>query len=457
MPQRLTADQRILDLVHEESWEQVASVFLSYHPADIADVINHSPDDAHSKLFSLIADDVKPDVLAELESTASADVIESLTNLQLSDIVEEMAPDDAADVIQELPDERSEKVLDLMEAEESEEVRELLKYGDETAGGIMTTDVVAMRENQTVQEAVNAIADLDSHEPFVYAYIVDDHHRLIGHVNVWDLLRERDKTRPLKLLVHKDYVAVSVETDQEDVARVLAKYDLSALPVTETDGKLVGRITADDVIDVLEEEASEDILRLAGSDDAELEDPSALKSCSVRLPWLLITLVGGFLVAYLMHRFLLRIPHIIVLGAFAPIVLAMGGNTGIQASTIVVRSIALGTLTGQSVVRLLTRELLVGLMMGTVCGLTVGAFALVMVSCSVQPPGFAPLHIASIVAVALLSAMAFAAVFGAFVPIILNRFRIDPAVASGPFVTITNDISALTIYFLITALLIGPA
>ena len=451
-PHRQTPDPDIARLVRSDSWDRLAAILNSLHPADIADVIDDAPRDAHERLFSLLNDELKPDVLAELEAAAGADVLESMTASEISHIVEDMAPDDAADVLGDMPDEQSKRVLELMKCGESQDISKLLEYDEESAGGIMTTDVVAMSENQTVQEALDAIAYMDEGEPFYHAHIVDPDDKLIGHVDIWELLRERNKTRPLGELVHRDFVAASVFMDQEDVAHLISQYDLNVVPVIDARGRLVGRITADDIMDVIEEEASEDILRLAGSDDEELENPSLLKSCAVRLPWLFITLLGGFVTSVLLKQFHAQIGNmqLVMLAYFVPIVLAMGGNAGIQSSTLVVRRLALDDIEHRNILSLLSREILVGIIMGAICGILISLWVRFMIGTETTAPAT---RLASVVGIALCSAMTFAVAFGALVPIALDRFSIDPAVASGPFVTITNDISALLIYFGITVLL----
>lgn len=454
MPNPPIPEELILEFLEAENWDAVSSALAGKHPADIADLIQHAPTDAHSRLFSLLSDDVKPDVLAEIEDH-SAEILRSLSNDELSDIVEEMSPDDAADILADLSDARSEQVLELMEKEESEDVRRLLEYDEETAGGIMTTDVVAMRERQTVEDALDAIANLDEDGRFYYAYLVDEGGRLAGYVEIWDLLRQKDRQCQLDRIAHRQFVAANVHADQEEVAQIMSKYDLSALPVVDDRGVLVGRVTADDVMEVIEEEASEDILRLAGSDDAELDSPSPLRSCAVRLPWLLVTLLGGVVTSTLLRGFLSSIGNVLILGAFVPVVLAMGGNTGIQSSTLVVRSIALGRMKGRGVLALLGRELLVGAIMGLICAAAIGLWAHVLIANSpAHSMGLSALHLAAVVGMALFSAMTFAAMFGAFVPLVLNKFGVDPAVASGPFITMANDISALLIYFGVTILLV---
>ncbi len=250
------------------------------------------------------------------------------------------------------------------------------------------------------------------------------------------------------------FIAAEVSMDQEEVANLMGKYDLDVIPVVDETGVLVGRITSDDVMDVIEAEASEDIFRLAGSNDTELESTGLIRSCAARLPWLIITLLGGCITSVILNVFHERIHDIFLLAAFVPIVLAMGGNAGIQSSTLVVRSLALGHIQRGSMREMLGREILTGGLMGLICGALLGLWALLMVKLGPTGSGPAALSVALVVGIALFAAMTFAALFGAFVPTLLARLRVDPAVASGPFVTITNDIAALLIYYGITVLLI---
>jgi magnesium transporter len=440
----------IRELVLDDAWPQLRKLFAASHPADIADLIDRAPRDSHARLFQLIDEERQPDVLAELDPEAGHAILSALTTEEISELVEEMAPDDAADLLGDLPEHRSDEVLDLMEEEESEDVRKLMEYPEDSAGGIMTTKVVAMKANQSVQEAIAAIADLDESEPFVYAYIVDDNNRLTGVVDIWELLREKNKERALSDIGHSS-AAAHAQDDQEEVAHMMSQYDLSAIPVVDDQGCLIGRITSDDVIDVIKEEATEDILRMAGLDDAAFEARSPLHDASIRLPWLFITLGGGVLTALILNAFRQYTSQIGILGIFVPAILAMGGNTGIQASTLMVRSIALnGGGRGRDLTRILGREIGTGALMGVVCGLLIGLWAHFLASREAASMLLPPLQLASIVATALFSAMTFAAVFGAVVPLILDRSRIDPAVAAGPFVSIANDISALLIYFAVT-------
>lgn len=446
--------EQIQFCIRGELWEKLPPLFDQLHPADIADVIEDAPDDIKNQIFDLLDDEGKADVIAELDDATEADILEDLTAEEISGIAEEMAPDDAADMLAELAEGRSEEVLDLMEDEDSEEVRELLQYEEDTAGGRMTTDFVALPETLTAKDALIHIGSLEFDEPVYFAYVIDSDERLKGYVQLWQMLKTENRQKPLRELTEETAFTIHPETDQEEVAQMMSKYDLSSLPVIDHEGKLIGRITIDDVVDVLEEEASEDIFKLAGSDDAELEDPSPFSSCKARLPWLLITLATGFITSMILKGFIQRITtmEVLALSFFVPIVMGMGGNTGIQSSTLIIRGLALGSFNEKTLNRLLLREMATGMLMGVICGSVIGVWARFVIGGSTA---FHPAFLALSVGIALFSAMMFAAIFGAAVPLILNRFKIDPAVASGPFVSASNDIFALLIYYGVTFLMIS--
>ncbi|MBN2162258.1 MAG: magnesium transporter [Pontiellaceae bacterium] len=450
--------ERINFCIKGELWEQIPKFFAELHPADIAEIINHAPTASQNTLFELIDDDIKPDVLAELDDQTEADILDEMTAEEISDIIEEMAPDDAADVLGELEEERSAEILNLMEDEDSEEVRELLQYEEDTAGGIMTSDFVVVRASMTAAAAIEYIGSLELDEPIYYAYVVDSEGRLSGYVQLWELLKTTNRTRKLADLCEQEPITVHTDTDQEEVARIASKYDLSSLPVLDWQNKLVGRITVDDIMDVIEEEASEDIFRLAGSSDAELEDTSPLQACKARLPWLLITLGTGFITSLILTSFdeHLKLAGIGALIAFVPIIMGMGGNTGIQSSTLIIRGIALDASHSRKITKIISHEIIAGAIMGLICGTTIGLWAHFLIA-GKHIPMIHPAYLALTVAVALFSAMAFAAVFGALVPVLLDRIKIDPAVASGPFVTSSNDIFALLIYYGVTFVMVGAS
>ena len=450
--------ERINFCIKGELWEQIPKFYEELHPADIAEIINHAPPNAQNRLFDLIADDIKPDVLAELNEQTGADILDDMTAEEISGIIEDMAPDDAADVLGDLEKARSAEILNLMEEEDSVEVRELLQYDEDTAGGIMTPDVVSVLSSMTAAEAIDYIGSLELDEPLYHLYVIDVEGKLLGWVQLWELLRQGNRNLPLHQLVKEDSIHVHTDADQEEVARLAAKYDLSSLPVLDWQDKLVGRVTVDDIMDVIEEEASEDIFKLAGSSDLELEDTSPLRACRARLPWLLITLATGFVTSLILTSFdqHLKLAGIGAMIAFVPIIMGMGGNTGIQSSTLIIRGIALGASHSKRIGRIVTHEVIAGAIMGLICGITIGLWAHFLIA-SKGIPIIAPSYLALTVAVALFSAMAFAAVFGALVPVLLDRIKIDPAVASGPFVTSSNDIFALLIYYGVTIAMVGAS
>ncbi len=463
MPKPTPNKEQVSLHIRNKDWEELRGILSGCHPADIADVIERSPASAHEKLFALLEDDLKPDVLAELEGDAAEDVIEGLTSSELAEVVEDMSPDDAADVLADMTEKQSQEVLGLMDDEDSDDVRELLKHDPETAGGIMTTDVISMREDQSVHEALQAIAFEEHDENVFNAYVVDEDQLLIGYIDIWELLRSPDKKQILVTIVQRDFVSVTTDTDQEEVAHLIRRYDLSALPVVDFDGRLVGRITADDVIDVIADEASEDIMKMAGSAADELEHTSPLRSSLSRLPWLLVTMIGGFVTSIILREFQYYLaeragtePSIDMdLIALIPIVLAMAGNAGIQSSTLLVRSIALGSIHTRNVRDLFTREILTGSIMGLVCGAILSGWSLLTSTNELLTGGISGLELAGATGFSLFCAMTFATAFGAIVPLALNRARIDPALASGPFVIIANDVAALLIYFGILAALLA--
>jgi len=424
----------------------VAEAVGDVHPREVAEALLELDSAERLWCFRHLPAGMKPDVLAELEELGAVDFINALSDTELAEAVEEMAPDDAADVIADLEAPRGSSVLKLMSKEESDEIRQLLRYGPETAGGIMTPDVVSLPADITVAQALQRLGEVETDEPIYNVFVTDSDGRLVGVVRLWDLIRLKDRNATLGEVADRDIVAARVDMDQEEVSRLMLRFDLAAIPVVDHSGRLVGRITADDVMDVLEEEASEDIFRMAGSDDAELTAASPWKASRIRIRWLLITLLTGVVTSMLLKNFINNLSQVLALSFFVPIVMAMGGNTGIQSSTLLVRAIALGLVKGRSIARLLLREIASAVIMGLICGTVIGIWAYYLISRGAISQEYPVLFLAFTVGTAMLCAMTFGALFGALVPLTLHRLKIDPAVASGPFVTSFNDIFALLIY-----------
>ena len=442
---------RVAALIDQELWGQAAAEIASLEPADIAEFISHYNRDVIEALFKVLPESIKPDVLAELDPEIAAEITESMTSGEISDLFEEMEPDDAADVLGELDKAISSQVIEQMDEEEAEDVRRLMTYPEDSAGGIMTTDLVQMYGTQTVLEALDAIAEREDETHIYQIYVVDAEHRLVGTVTIWDLLRQHNRGVKLAEIMDHEFFSVRSDMDQEEVARTIAKYSLSVIPVVDSQGVLLGRVTHDDVLHVIKEEAEEDIFRLAGSDDDELGNSSILRSCAIRLPWLAITLLGGVVTSTLLNLYAKHFSALVILAAFIPNVMAMGGNTGLQSSVLLIREIAAGPARRHAMGKLLFHEVRTGALMGLVCGIGIFIWAVALMKLS--PPESmpcSPFYLAAVIGLSLFAAMSFAAGFGAVVPILLDRVKIDPAVASGPFISVMNDISALLIYYAIS-------
>ncbi len=445
----------VVEAARQGDWDALRRHFDGQHPADIADAIL-AVDEAHRKdTFLLVDADTRPDVLAELNEREEADdIVRALSDQELSDIVEDMSPDDAADVIAELDEERSHAVLTRMEDEDSEEVRALLAFEPESAGGIMTNEVLALPRRLSVAQALQAIAKLDMEEPFYTLFVVDREQTLVGSIGLWELIRLPPDTS-LAEAMHPDPVRVQAGVDQEHVAQIMKKYDLNSLPVVTPGGRLIGRITIDDVLDVISDEATEDMLRMAGTDDSELTGDTAWASCRARLPWLLITLFNGFLTSMLMDRFMSRLHAVIVLSLFIPMVMAMGGNTGIQTSIVFVRNLALGNLTFRNARRMLFRELRSGLLMGFICGALITLWVPVVMRLTGATAPFPAYYVGAVAGASLFIAMTLAAVLGGVFPLLFTKLRIDPATSCGPLITAAIDFVSLAVYFGVSLLLVA--
>lgn len=448
--------KHIFDLIDDDQINFAVTEILKLAPADIAEIIEDCPIAILSQIFIALPQNLKPDVLSELDTEIAAAIVEMLPSETASSIFTEMDPDDAADVLSELNSETQSEVIEGMDDDEADDVRMLMSYPEDSAGGIMTTDLISMSPDHTIRDVLDAITGWEEDDHVHQVYVVSSDNKLLGIVSIWKLLCQKNRATPLSNLMTTQFQTVHYDLDQEAVARLLAKYDLSVIPVVNDDNELLGRVTSDDVIDVIQEEAEEDIFRLAGSDDEELHNTSIFKSCMIRLPWLCVTLLGGCITASLLTHYTQYFKSVLVLASFIPNVMAMGGNTGLQSSILLVREIATGTTQNRALNRLIFHELRTGALMGFICG--TGLFLLSTLIISLQAPSspdFPPAwELGTVVGVSLFAAMSFASAFGAVIPLVLHRFKIDPAVASGPFISVINDISALLIYYAISFFLI---
>jgi len=420
------------------------------HAADLAVVFRFLTLREQEAIFNLM-DDVEHEAVlfSELEEEILIKLIEDMPADKIAGILEQMPKDDVADLLGKLSDERSKALLDLMTKEESEEVEGLLRYDEETAGGIMLPDFIALKENTTAREAIEALqrdyADIEM--PF-YLYVVDDHGHLVGVISLRQLVVVPPQTE-LKAIMTTDVVSVQTETDQEEVARIVARYNVLAVPVVDENNNPVGIVTVDDVVDIIREEATEDFLKMAGigGGGEYIESQSIFKSVQKRLPWLLASWVGGIVACYVVGHFQQSLSKLIYLAGFMPIIMGMGGNVGTQTSTSVVRGLATGRIDVKQIWNVILKELSVGALLGFFYGLLLSLFAQFRY-------GYDQWELGLVVGFSMICSMTVAAAVASCLPLIFHRLHVDPAVATGPFVTTSTDILSVFFYFQIATLLL---
>ena len=379
----------------------------------------------------------------------------------LTEILVELPPDDAVDMLGELSDEASEEILEQMPDEVADRLEELLGYDEETAGGIMTPDIVAVPASASVADAVEHVRQASQQEDLNEVFVVDAAHKLVGVVPLRRLVTNPPSTK-LGDICDCDPVTVMVDDDQETVVQAIRKYDVMEAAVLAADGRLVGRITHDDLLDVAEEEAAEDLLRMAGTDTSELETSSVFQAARIRLTWLLPCMFGMLLTAAVLQiaepKF--DIALFGALALFVPMIGATGGNTGIQITTVIVRGFATGELASTKLVRALVREGRIALTMAPVCGLLawglVTMFFPIFAWMGVEAGGLAdPARVAQAVGIAMTLAILVAGFLGIALPFSFRRLGVDPAVSSGPLVTTVNDVVSVTIYMTVAAMIVA--
>jgi magnesium transporter len=413
------------------------------HPADIVQALRHLPVEQLVAIFRLLGPEQASGVLSELDDTTLIQLVQALEEVEISQILNRMPAEHAADIVEELPAEQAEKILDLMEEEKSEEVQELLEYPEQSAGRLMSPDVVAVHESATIEDAIQHIRKSISEEKAFELYVVDDHRHLVGVVPLRRLLIADPRTRILAIR-NEDVVSVTPETDREEVARIVAKYDLVSVPVVDAQHRLIGTITVDDVLDIIGEEASEDIFRIAGSDASELERRSPRQVALMRLPWILATLLIEMVAGLVIHYFDQTLGKVILLASFMPVIQAISGNTGLQSVTMVVRGLATGHVHLDRWWEPLRRQIQTSSIIGAVCALVVGTIGWMWHSAA----------FGLVVAVSMFVSVNLSGAAGTAIPMISKSLGFDPAMTAGPFETALQDVFGVTIFLsLATALL----
>jgi magnesium transporter len=413
------------------------------HPADIAAVLHQLSVTEQATVVRTLSQERAGEVLAEMDDEALLGLVRALDDAEVSRILDEMPPEDAAGVVEELPSEQAEKILDLMEDAKSEEVQELLEYPEHSAGRLMSPDCVAVNERATVEQAIEHVRKSVSEERAFEVYVVDSHRHLVGVVPPRRLITANPQT-PVFAVRDENVVSVPAEMDQEEVARLVAKYDLVAVPVVDRHHRLLGTITVDDVIDIVGEEASEDIFRMAGSDAAELERRSPRQIALMRLPWVLATLVIELGAGVVIHYFDDTLSRVILLASFMPVIQAISGNTGLQSVTMVVRGLATGQVQLTRWWDPLRRQIQTSSILGGICGVVVGIIGFFWHSVA----------FGLIVGASMFISVNLSGAAGTIIPMLSKRLGFDPALTAGPFETALQDVLGITIFLsLATALL----
>lgn len=433
-------------LVAEGADREIRAFLRIIHPADIADLVESLDDRGRKRLFEVMEPQIAGHVVSELEEPYLEEFLEKLRPQEISKLLEGMDSDDAADILNKLPEEQSRAVMSFMDSEAVAEVGELLLYPEDTAGGIMQAEVLALNENTTVARATEEIrAQAEELRELHNVYVTDDEGRLKGVVPLRSLILAKPDTS-LKDIMDPNVVSTEVYADQEEVADLFRRYDLISLPVVDENGTLMGRVTVDDVMDVMEEEADEDFLRMAGSVEEEVFS-SFGKSLVARFPWLLATWFGGLLTALILSKFEAAFDEFLIFIPFLPLILAMGGNVGNQSATIVVRGLATGRLDDRLMWKVVGKEMLLGLALGAIYGLFLGAYALYR--------GQGPEVVAVIVGLSLTIQVGVAATSGVLLPIIFHRLKTDPALATAPFISTFMDIIGATLYLTLAVVVLA--
>jgi len=434
-------------LIQSKNDKRLELLLNDLHHADIAEILDELDFDEATYIFKVLDSEKTAEILLELDDDLRENILSRLSPKEIAEELDELETNDAADIIAELSQSKKEEVIsELQDVEHAKDIVELLRYDEDTAGGIMHKELVKVNENWNVLTCVKQMRIQAENISRVHSiYVVDDEDRLKGRLSLKDLLTTSTKT-PISEVYITKLNFVKVDDEDVEVARIMQKYDLEAIPVVDEMGRLVGRITIDDIVDVIKDEADKDYQLAAGiSQDVEADD-SILELTKARLPWLVLALLGGFISVTLLEGFQDAMSVYRELFFFTPLIAAMAGNVGVQSSAIIVQGLANNTITGSLWNRLIKEvslSLLNGFILGTI--LLIGSHLLLGVS----------YEIGLTVTISLMSVIIIASLIGTFIPLMLDKFGIDPALATGPFITTSNDICGILIYFSIAKLILG--
>ena len=436
-------------LLRRHAHTNLIKLIYKTHPADLAILFRYFNDDQQTQVFNLMNNDAHTaEFLVELDDTLIANLLDGKPPQDVAKLIEHASANDQSYILGTLENNQAHAIIDLLNTEEQEEIEELMGYPEDSAGAMMTTDVFTLFQNTSCENALKTLQDQADAEMVFYLYITDDDDRLVGVASLRALATTPSDTLLKDIMVKKVH-SVRPETDQEDVALIVAQYNYLAVPVLDGDGHLIGIVTVDDVVDVIREEATEDFLQMAGAGkDREILLKSSWENAKARLPWLFASWIGGIIAVTIIGTFEHMLENIIALAAFIPVIIGMGGNIGTQSSTIIVRGMATGRIEIGNELKILAKELRVGIILGVLYGLLLGIFANFKFMNSDPMLGV-------VVGLSICCSMLIAVAFGTIIPLILRKIDIDPAVATGPFVTTTIDILGVFLYFIIAGSLLS--
>ena len=440
--------KKIADLISAKKNTPLKKIVKDIHFADMAEIINELNEQQGIYLIKLFDSEKTSEILTELDEDVREKILKALSVKEIADEIEELDSDDAADILGELSDERKEEVIsEISDDNLADDLKELLSYEEDSAGGLMAKELVQANENWSVTKCLKEIKKQGENVTRVHSiYVVDDKQKLIGRLSLKDLI-----TSPTKNLIKDIYIpkvdSVNVYDDGEEVAKIMSKYDLEAIPVIDNKKQLVGRITIDDIVDFIKEEAEEDYLLAAGVQGDVEADDSIIELTKARLPWLFLGLIGGLGSVFILEGFeeVMSHPSYKTLFFFTPLIAAMAGNVGVQSSAIIVQGLANDIVKGSLVSRLL-KELGLSLINGIILGILTILF------------GFAtklPIELSITISLSMLCVIVVAALIGTSIPILLDKKGIDPAIATGPFITTSNDIFGIFLFFYIAKIILG--
>lgn len=440
--------EHIRKVIHDNDIDQARKELKELHPADIAELYQSLDLEEAEYLYKLLDEDTAADVLMELDEDDRRKLLDAMPAEQIAKQIDHLDTDDAVDLIQQLDEEDRDEILShIDDVEQAGDIIDLLKYDEDTAGGLMGTEMIVVNENWSMPECIKQMRmQAEDMDEIYYVYVVDDDHKLRGVLPLKKLITHPSVSK-IKHVMETDPVSVKVDTPIDDVTLDFEKYDLVAMPVVDSIGRLLGRITVDDVMDQVRESTERDYQLASGlSSDVDADD-SIFAQTKARIPWLLIGIASGILASLILGTFEAKLEAVTALALFIPIIGGTGGNVGVQASAIVVQSLANGTLEIKEFSRQLGKEVLIGLMNATIISSVVLVYNLITL-----PDEFA---VTISVAVSLFIVVMFATILGTVVPLTLEKLHINPALATGPFIQISNDIVGLVIYVQVATYFLG--